>query len=75
MNKNEEPIALDWDRFAGLALSSLTPFSGGPESVASRTYRVNDIPVHLVDGVFRVPPLVQVCKPFLNGLPTDDWPL
>jgi hypothetical protein len=36
---------------------------------------VNDIPLHLVDGVFSVPPPVQVCKSFLNGLPTDDWSL
>ena len=69
------PIALDWERFAVLALPSLTPFSGCPQFVASRTYQVNGIPVQLGDVVFGVPPLVQVCMPFLNGLPTDDWPL
>jgi hypothetical protein len=74
-NINACPIALDWDRFAGFALPSLTQFSGCPQFVASRTYQVRGIPVHLGDTVFGVPPLVQVCKPFLNGLPTDDWPL
>src|SRR6516225_11014421 len=68
-------MALDWDGFAGLALPSLTPFSGCPEFVAGRTYHVNDVPVDLVDAVFGFPPLVQVRPPFLNGLPTDDWPL
>ena len=61
---------------AGLALPSLTPFSGCPCFVASRTYQVNAIPVDLIGGVFGgVPPLVNVRKPFLNGLPTGDWPL
>jgi hypothetical protein len=74
-NKNHTPIALDWDRFAVLALPSLTPFSGCPRFVASRAYQVKGIPVDLVDAVFGVPPLVHVRKPFLNGLPTGDWPL
>jgi hypothetical protein len=32
------------------------------------------IPVDVADAVFGVPLLVPVCKPFLNGLPTGDWP-
>ena len=73
-NINACPMALDWERFAGLALPSLPIFSGCPQFVASRTYQVRGILVELGDAVFRVPPLVQVCIVFLNGLPTDDWP-
>src|SRR6516162_2915704 len=69
------PMALDWERFAVLALPSLPIFSGCPQFVASRTYQVSGILVDLGDAVFRVPPLVQVCIVFLNGLPTNDRPL
>ena len=74
-NINACPIALDWERFAVLALPSLPKFSGCPQFVASRTYQVSGILVDLGDAVFRVPPLVQVCIVFLNGLPTNDRPL
>src|ERR1700747_3355579 len=65
---------MDWDRFAGFALHSLTIFSGCPHYVASRAYQVKGIPVelcHAVLGVLRRR-LEKVCKPFLNVLPTDD---
>src|SRR6516164_85823 len=74
-NINACPIALDWERFAVLALPSLPKFSGCPQFVASRTYQVSGILVDLGDAVFRVPPLVQVCIVFVNGLPTNDRPL
>ena len=53
-NINACPIALDWDRFAVLALPSLTKFSGCPQFVASRTYQVRGISVQFVDVVFDV---------------------
>ena len=59
-NTNGSPIAADCDRFAVLAMSSLTPFSGCPHFVASRTDQVRGIPVDLGDVVFGVPPLVQL---------------
>ena len=74
-NINACPMALDWERFVVLALPSLIPFSGCPQFVASRTYQVSRILVDLGDAVFRVPPLVQVCIVFVNGLPTKDRPL
>src|SRR6516225_8022243 len=73
-NINACPMALDWERFAGLALPSLIPFSGCPQFVASRAYQVSGILVDLDDAVFRVPPLVQVCIIFLNGWPASDRP-
>jgi len=54
-------------------LTSLTPFSGYPCLVASRTYNVRGIPIGLADMVFGVPSLDHVCIPFLNGLPTVDY--
>ena len=67
-------MALDWDRFAVRALHSLTPFSGCPKFVASLTNHVKGIPVRLAGAVFGVQSPQQVCIPFLNGLPPDDWP-
>src|SRR5260370_35224838 len=58
-NINACPIALDCQRFAVLALPSVTPFSGCPHFVASRTDQVIGIPVDLVDQVFGVPPRVS----------------
>src|SRR5258708_5724510 len=72
-NINRCPIALDWDRAVGLALPSLTPFSGRPQLIASRSYQVRSIPIELGDVVFGVPSLVQVCIQFLNGWPIVDW--
>ena len=75
-NINRGPMALDRDRFAILSLPSLTPLSGCPQFVASRTYQVRGIRVQLGDVVFGVPPLVQLCIIFLSGLPTSEyWPI
>jgi hypothetical protein len=70
---NRCPTALDLDRAAGVALPGITPFSGCPQLIASRTYQVRGIPIELGDVAFGVPSLEQVCIPFLNGLPTVDW--
>jgi hypothetical protein len=67
-------MALDWERLAVLGLNSITPFSGCPKFVASRTNHVKGIPVYLAGAVFGVQPLQHLCIPFLNGLPTGDRP-
>jgi hypothetical protein len=64
---NHSPIALGFDRAAGLALPSITPFSAWPQRIAS-TYHVNDIPIELGEVVFGVPLLEQVLIPFSQWL-------
>jgi len=67
---NRSPIALGFYRTEVLALNSQTPFSGCPHLIASRTYNVRGKLIDRDEMVAEMHFLEQVCKIFLDGLPT-----
>src|SRR4029077_10271261 len=69
-NINTGKVSLELYRIAGLALKSLTPFSGIISLIASRTYTVRGILISRAEMVAEMKLFEHVCMIFLDGLPT-----